>query len=89
MIFDGDGQSFPKFQKEQVCNVFTIPQKEVQDEVGFLHADKHQNFLQVDFNILGIKVSYKVILFLLMGMNKHSQSTKSNKFALSLQHLEK
>ena len=31
--------------------------KEVQDEVGFLPADKHQNFLQVDFNTLGIKGS--------------------------------
>ena len=31
--------------------------KEVRDEVDFLHADKHQSFLQVDFNTLGIKVS--------------------------------
>ena len=23
MIFDGDGQAFPKFQKYQVCNAFT------------------------------------------------------------------
>ena len=49
--------------------------KEVRDEVDFLHADKHQSFLQVDFNTLGIKVSYKVVLSLLMGMIKHSQST--------------
>ena len=27
---------------------------EVRDEVDFLYADKHQSFLQVDFNILGI-----------------------------------
>ena len=57
--------------------------KEVRDEVDFLHADKHQSFLQVDFNTLGIKVSYKVILSLLIGMNKHSQITQSNKFAIS------
>ena len=63
--------------------------KEVRDEVDFLHADKHQSFLQVDFNTLGIKVSYKVILSLLMGMIKHSQSTQSNKFAISLQYLKK
>ena len=25
---------------------------EVRDEVDFLHADEHQNFLQVDFNTL-------------------------------------
>ena len=49
--------------------------KEVRDEVKFLDADKHQSFLQVDFNALGIKVSYNVILSLLMGMIKHSQST--------------
>ena len=39
--------------------------KEVRDEVDFLHADKHQSFLQVDFNTLGIKDIYKVILSLL------------------------
>ena len=32
--------------------------KEVRDEVDFLHADKHQSFLQVDFNTYAIKVSY-------------------------------
>ena len=52
----------------------------------FLHADKHQSFLQVDSSTLGIKVSYKVILTLLMGIIKHSQSTQSNKFAISLQN---
>ena len=52
--------------------------KEVRNEVDFLHADKHQSFLQVDFNILGIKVSYKVILSILMGMIKYSQITQSN-----------
>ena len=30
-----------------------------------------------------------VILSLLMGMSKHSQSTESNKFAISLQYLKK
>ena len=64
-------------------------EKEVRDEVDFLHVDKHQNFLQVDFNTLGIKVSYKVILSLLLGMIKRSQSTQSNKFAISLQYLKK
>ena len=56
--------------------------KEVRDEVDFLHAEKGQIFLQVDFNTLSIKVSYginmglikfnKGILSLLMGMNEHS-----------------
>ena len=42
--------------------------KEVWDEVDFLYEDKHQGLLQVGFNTLGIKVFYKVILSLLMGM---------------------
>ena len=46
--------------------------KEVREEVDFLHVDKHQRSLQVDFNTLDIKVSYKVILSLLIGMIKHS-----------------
>ena len=54
--------------------------KKLQLNLIFLHADKHQSFLEVDFNTLGIKISYKVILSLLMGMIKHSQSTQSNKF---------
>ena len=52
--------------------------KEIRDEVDFLHVDKHQSSLQVDFNTLGIKVSYKVVLLsLLLGMIKHSQYTQS------------
>ena len=64
-------------------------QKNIGDEVDFLSADKHQGLLQIDFNTLGIKVFYKVILLLLMGIVKHSQSTQSNKFAISLQYLKK
>ena len=63
--------------------------KEVRGEVDFLHADKHESFPQVCFNILGMKVSYTVVLSLLVGMIKHSQSTQSNKFAISLQYLKK
>ena len=63
--------------------------KEVRDEVDLLHVDKHQSFLQVNFNTLGIKDAYKVILSLLLGIIKHSQSTQSNKFAISLQYLKK
>ena len=52
--------------------------KEVRKGVHFQLADKHQSFLQVDFNILGIKDAYKVILSILLGMIKHSQITRSN-----------
>ena len=62
--------------------------KEVRDEADFLHADKHQSSLRFDFNTSGIKVSYKVILSLLIDVIKHSQSTQSNKFAISLQCLK-
>ena len=54
---------------------------EVWVEVAFLHADKHQSGLQVDVKTLATKVSYKMILSLLMSMMKHSQSFRSNKFA--------
>ena len=60
--------------------------KEIIEEVDFLYADK-QHFLPVDFNILGIKVSYKVILSLLMPTIKHSKITKINEFAAFLQYL--
>ena len=62
--------------------------KEVRDEVDFLDANKHQGFLLVDFNTLDIKVSYKVILYLLLCIIKHSQNTQSNKLAISLQCLK-
>ena len=54
-----------------------ILKKEIKDEVHFLRTDKHQRFLQVHFNILGIKVSYKVILSLI-GVDKHSQITQTS-----------
>ena len=69
--------------------LYNYIQKQVRDKVFFLHADKHQNFLQVYFNTLGVKVSYNLILSLLMGMIKHSQRTQINKFAISLQYLKK
>ena len=63
--------------------------KEVRKGVHFQLADENQSFLQVDFNTLGITDAYKVILSLLLSMIKHSRSTQSNKFAISLQYLEK
>ena len=57
-LFDGYGQAFPKFSKKQ-C-LYNIPKK-VRDEVDFFDAEKHQNFLTVDFNTLGIKVFFNVI----------------------------
>ena len=81
-----------KYSKSSQNSKFTLYlqylNKEVRDKVDFLHADKRQIFLQVDFNILSIKFFYKVILSLLMGMIKHSQGTESNKLAIALQYLK-
>ena len=41
--------------------------KEVKDEVTFLHADKHESLLNIYFNILVIKVSYKVDIIIFNG----------------------
>ena len=46
-------------------------QKEVSDEVDFLHAGKHENLLQIDTMIL-------------TGMVKHSKNFQNSKFAMSL-----
>ena len=46
-----------------------------------MHANKYQSGLQVDFNNMGTKFGYKVILWLLISMMKHSQITQSNNFA--------
>ena len=62
--------------------------KEVRDEVHFLHVSKYQSSLQVDFNSLDIKVSYKVKLSLLLVMIKHSQYIQSNKYPISLRYLK-
>ena len=59
--------------------------KEFRNEVDFLHADKYQSSLQLDFNPLAMTISCKMILSLLMGMIKNSQSTQS---ITSLQYLK-
>ena len=45
--------------------------REIWDKVCFLHANKHQNIFQVDFDTLDINISYNVICFLsfLTGMS--------------------
>ena len=53
-------------QNSKLQCLYNISKKKL-DKVDFLHAGKHQSFLQVDFNTWGIKVSCKVILSLLMA----------------------
>ena len=62
------------FQNSKFAMFLQYLKREVRDEADFLNADKHQSFLQVDFNTFGIKISYSVILALLMGTIRHSQS---------------
>ena len=62
--------------------------KDVIHEVDFFHADKHQSFLQIDFNTLGIEVSYKTMLPLLINMIK-LPSTQRNKFSISVEYFKK
>ena len=82
--------NIPKVPKISSLQCLTnISKSKLEMKLFFLHADKHQSFLQVYFNALGVKVSYKLILFLFMSMIKHSQSTQTNKFAISLQYLKK
>ena len=69
-----------------LCNML---RKKVIEKVYFLHADKHESFLQVDFNTLDIKVSCSVILSLSMAMIKYSQSSESNKLTIYLQYFKK
>ena len=70
-FFDKNAREFPKFPNSMFAMSLQYLKKEVRDEVDFLDVDKHQSFLQVDFNFLGIKVSYKVMLSLLMATIKH------------------
>ena len=38
---------------------------------------------------IGMKVVYRLRLWFLMGMDKHSKSSKNSKFTISLQYLKK
>ena len=50
--------------------------REVNDEVDFLHAGKHENLQQIDTMIL-------------MEMVKHFQSSQNSKFTMPVQYLKK
>ena len=92
-FFDGYGKALPKFSKKASLQcLYNIPKK-IGDEVDFFYVDKHQSFLTVDVNTLGINIfkcdryDHENVKDMVMGMIKHSQSTQSNKFAMSLQYL--
>ena len=66
MILMGMVKHSQKSQKSEFAMSLQYLKKEV-DEIDFLHADKHQSFLEVCFNTLGIKVSYKVGIIIING----------------------
>ena len=76
IILDVCGQTCPNYPKWKVCYFPAILEKEVRNEVDFLHVDNHESMLQIDTMIL-------------MGMVKHSQISENSKFAMSLQYLKK
>ena len=59
-------------QNSKLAMFSQYPEKEVKDEVDFLHADKDQSFLKT---LWASKLSTGLILTLLMCMIKHSQIT--------------
>ena len=65
MILMGDVKHSQSSQNSKFAMSLQYLKKEVKDEVDFLHADKHQSFLKVYFNTLGIKVSYKVDIIII------------------------
>ena len=67
MILKGMVKHSQSSQNSKFAMSLQYLQKEVKDEVDFLHADKHQGFLKVYFNILGIKVSFKVDIIIING----------------------
>ena len=92
MIFGGDCQAFPKFSKQQMSLQYLKKEVKDEVDVlhvdkhqsfykftlSFLmEVARHAQSFEVDFNTLGIKVSYKVILSLLMGIIKHFRSTQN------------
>ena len=57
MILMGMVKHSQNSQKSKLVMSLQCLKKEARDEIYLLHADKHQSFLQADFNTLGIKVS--------------------------------
>ena len=70
MILMGMVKYFQSSQNSKFAMPLQYLKKEVRDEGYFLHEDKHQS----DSNTLDTKISYNVIISLLMSMVKHSQS---------------
>ena len=68
-----------------------LKKREVTSVSWFFAAEINVKFQQTSiwFQHFGYQFSYKVILLLLIDIIKHSSSTQSNKFAISLKYLKK
>ena len=70
------GQACPNYPKWQVCYFFEISQEGSREKLIFCMQ-------------ISMKVSFKLIQWFLMGMDKHFQNSQNRKFAMSLQYLVK
>ena len=69
------GQAYLDTRKKKFSISLQYLEKEVNEEVDFLHAGKHENLLQLGTMIL-------------MEMVKHFQSSQNSKFTMSVQYLK-
>ena len=74
VIFDVCGQAYLDTRNKKFSISLQYLEKEVNEEVDFLHAGKHENLLQLGTMIL-------------MEMVKHFQSSQNSKFTMSVQYL--
>ena len=70
------GQAYLDTRKKKFSISLQYLEKEVNEEVDFLHAGKHENLLQLGTMIL-------------MEMVKHFQSSQNRKFIMAVQYLKK
>ena len=68
------GQAYLDTRNKKFSISLQYLEKEVNEEVDFLHAGKHENLLQLGTMIL-------------MEMVKHFQSSQNSKFTMSVQYL--
>ena len=61
-------------QKNKFAMSLQYPKKQVRDDIDFLHADKHQSFLQVDFKIYLGHRSLPQDVVLSLFMHAHDQA---------------
>ena len=69
------GQAYLNTQNKKLAISQQYLEKEVNEEVDFLHAGKQENLLQIGTMIL-------------MEMVKHFQSSQNSKFTMSVQYLK-